>query len=156
MAKGYFCTLYFPYAWFFRPLCVGAGRTFSSHQPLSNNIQQCNEGKLWIRCYVNHNMHRLHQCYKLFLWSQQNICLFFSPSLSPSLSRSLFLTQSRISVLGWKQLSLHSREQHPLPSAKFGLNSIAYPHSSVSNPNACPMKKQNKKKSPWPWSGEYV
>lgn len=43
--------------------------------------------------------------------------------------------------MGWKLLSLHSREQHALPSAKFGLNSIAYPCSSVSHPNASLVKK---------------
>lgn len=37
------------------------------------------------------------------------------------------------------ETTLDSREQHPLP--KFELNSIAYPHSSVSNPNASPVKK---------------
>lgn len=47
-------------------------------------------------------------------------------------------------MLGWKQVSLHSREQSPLPSAKFGLNSIAYPHSSVSDSNASPVKKKTK------------
>lgn len=128
LQQRYFCTLYFPFAWCFRPLCVEAGKPFSSHQPpLSNNIQRCHGGKLWIRCYVNHNMHRLHQCYKLFSWSQQNIRRFF------------FFSNTKQDLSPRVETTLDSREQHPLP--KFELNSIAYPHSSVSNPNASPVKK---------------
>lgn len=52
-----------------------------------------------------------------------------------------FFFKHKAGFLGWKQLSLHSKEQRPLPSTQFGLNSIAYPHSSVSNPNASPVKK---------------
>lgn len=42
--NGYFSWLYFPFAWFFRSLCVWAGRTFSSPEPPSNNIQQGKKG----------------------------------------------------------------------------------------------------------------
>lgn len=66
-----FLDVYFHFAWFIKLLLVGFGKPFSSHQPLLNNIQQCNGGKLWIKCYSNDNMHCLHQCYKLFLWSQR-------------------------------------------------------------------------------------
>ena len=117
LQQRYFCTLYFPFAWCFRPLCVEAGKPFSSHQPpLSNNIQRCHRGKLWIRCYVNHNMHRLHRCYKLFLWSQQisGVSFFFFTNTKQDLSPRV-------------ETTLDSREQRPLP--KFELNSIAYPHS---------------------------
>lgn len=32
--------LYFPFPWFFRPLCVGAAKSFASYQLLSNSLQQ--------------------------------------------------------------------------------------------------------------------
>lgn len=35
-----FWMLYFPFPWFFRPLCVGAAKSFASYQLLSNSLQQ--------------------------------------------------------------------------------------------------------------------
>lgn len=75
MDKTYFCALFS-----FCPLLPASlCRRLVDRFPLTSLTQTtlCNGGKHWIRCYVNHNMHRLHRCCKLFVWSQQNISLFF-------------------------------------------------------------------------------
>lgn len=120
-----FWMLYFPFPWFFRPLCVGAAKSFASYQLLSNSLQQYPmKGNSESDVIVTTTCIGVIKC-----------------SCGVSKKTKQNKTQSWISVMGWKLLSLHSREQHALLSAKFGLNSIAYPCSSVSHPNASLVKK---------------
>lgn len=78
--------LYFPFPWFFRPLCVGAAKSFASYQLLSNNLQQYPmKGNSESDVMVT-----MHRCYKVFMWSQQkkqqNTKLNFSHGVETTLS----------------------------------------------------------------------